>query len=179
MATFLPAVRTESARQGAATDAQFAQRFRSEAGNMVAERVLEKNRQYAILLAQLDRIRRERMAKKAEAKAERAEKGGSIGSMVGTAAAVVAAPFTGGASLALIPAASQIGGGIGTTAAGGSGTRDIIEGASGLLFTPDSWFSDPGYDKPPATYGGIGVLDPGTATGVVPIGTPGPPYLRG
>lgn len=52
-----------------------------------------------------------RKAKAAKSKA----KAGQIGSAIGTAAAVVSAPFTGGASLAFAGTASQIGGQIGSS----------------------------------------------------------------
>jgi hypothetical protein len=51
-----------------------------------------------------------RKAKAAESAAEK----GEIGAAIGTAAAIVAAPFTGGASLAFAGQASQVGGQMGT-----------------------------------------------------------------
>lgn len=62
-------------------------------------------------------------------KQKEAAKKKGLGSMLGTGAALAAAPFTGGASLALAPAASQVGGGI---ASGNWG--DVASGlASGAM----------------------------------------------
>jgi len=64
------------------------------------------------MIASLLELRAYRERQRA-AEAAEGGSGGAIGAGIGMAAAIVAAPFTAGASLALIPAAAAVGGGIG------------------------------------------------------------------
>jgi len=95
------------------------------------------------LLGHIDRVREERLARKAQDTGMGADDWGAI---AGTAGAVALAPFTGGASLAYIPVAAGTGRGIGQlvegeTAAGMTSiltatvANPLFEGVTGGLPT--------------------------------------------
>lgn len=82
--------------------------------------------------------------------------GGSLGSLAGAALAIGAAPFTGGASLAFLPAAASLGGGIGSFATGGSpqGVGNILGPGLGSLGSLGSSFGGTSVSAAPS--GGMG-----------------------
>jgi len=102
----------------------------------------------------------------AEKKAKEEAKKKGLGGMLGTAGALVAAPFTGGASLALAPSLSQVGSGIasgdmGAAASGLAGAYTAGKGAfGGGATTPAS----------PAIQdmNGMGVISPQAASTAMP-----------
>lgn len=79
--------------------------------------------------------------------------GGSIGSLIGAGLAIGAAPFTGGASLSLLPAATSLGGGIGSFATGGTPSQvgNILSPGLGSLGSLGSTFGGTSVNAAPAT----------------------------
>jgi hypothetical protein len=95
----------------------------------------------------------------AEKKAKEKEKKKGLGSILGTAGAVAAAPFTGGASLAFAPAASQLGGSIASgdmTGAGQALASGIGQYGASKLAAPAATSQAPPVTMP--DMGGNGVL---------------------
>ncbi len=106
------APRTEGARQFGAQLTAIAPRYQEMGfqGRINAAQILRAKRDR--ILQTLARLRQERAAKKAAEMADRPS-GGMIGAGLGAVGSVAAAPFTGGASLALMPAFTAGGGALG------------------------------------------------------------------
>lgn len=102
------------------------------------------------LIAKLEERKAERAAESAAREAEDQGMGGMIGAGGGMALAVVLAPFTAGASLALMGPMAAIGGGIGTAVEGGPGssarsTQMIVGGATQI---GGAFVQNPYYQRP-------------------------------
>jgi len=104
----------------------------------------------------------------AEKKAKEEAKKKSLGGMLGTAGAVVAAPFTGGASLALAPGLSQVGSGIasGDMGAAASGLANAGAGAYKAWGTPTPPVGAAA--APTQDMNGMGVISPEAAGTAMP-----------
>ena len=108
--------------------------MRQQRIGLVMTRLADLENERNKILQSLARLREDKKAKGAERDADRAALGGQIG----TAAAVIAAPFTGGASLALLPAMAQTGTGIAQLASGDPSGAQNIQG-----FAPNPFLSSP------------------------------------
>lgn len=130
----------------------FAQNILNQAGDARGARInimLQKKRD---IFAQLERLRREREIKKQEDEANKIS-AAQIGAIAG---AVIAAPFTGGMSLAMalttIGAGTSIGGGIGGLFEGGgnvqTSTSNIASGARIVDSMQNEFFKVPSFNPP-------------------------------
>lgn len=89
-------------------------RTREQADQLSIAAILANRGEIDEITGSLIEYSKQQAANRAARKRGRAGKKSGVGALIGTAVAVVAAPFTAGASLAYIPAAAGIGAGVGS-----------------------------------------------------------------
>lgn len=90
-------------------------RTRDRADELHLQTILAERGKIDSIAESVNEFTRHQLDERAKRKEGRAGKKSAVGGMIGMAAAVVAAPFTGGASLALIPAAGALGQAVGSS----------------------------------------------------------------